>query len=170
MLQATFRPFTVSSIPLTSSDAVSNRSRHFNRKCLTNRTLIFARCVTGSSYVLRTTAGSDAVLNAARAPLWPRAHRTHATSEHLDDPLFQTRRGKIRQCLSRNREHFLIRTAQDRHDQVLGVALQRLLAPGAQGIGRLPRIVEEPLAFGVRFIPRLAQNCRTLPIELFVLC
>ena len=46
---------------------------------------------------------------------------------------------------------------------------QRLLSLGTQGVGRLSCIVEETLAFGFRFVRRLAQECGALLVELFVL-
>ena len=96
-------------------------------------------------------------------------HRAQATGEHLAHALFQTCRGKIRQCLSRDGEHFLLGTATDGLIEVVGVASQRLLSLGTQGIGCLSRIVEESLAFGFRFVRRLAQECGALLVELLVL-
>ena len=60
-------------------------------------------------------------------------------------------------------------TATDGLIEVVGVASQRLLSLGTQGIGCLPRIVEEPLTFGFRFVRRLAQECGALLVELLVL-
>ena len=96
-------------------------------------------------------------------------HLPQATSEHLAHAFFQTRRGKIRQRFSRDGEHFLLGPATDGLIEVVGVASQRLLSLGTQGIGCLSRIVEKSLAFGFRFVRRLAQECSALLVELFVL-
>jgi hypothetical protein len=51
----------------------------------------------------------------------------------------------------------------------MGVASQRLLSLGTQGIGRRPRFVKEALPFGFRLVHRLAQECGALLVELLVL-
>ena len=51
----------------------------------------------------------------------------------------------------------------------MGVVSQRFLSLGTQGIGRLPRFVEEPLTFGFCLVGRLAQECGALLVELLVL-
>ena len=53
--------------------------------------------------------------------------------------------------------------------QVMGVVSQRFLSLGTQGIGRLPRFVEEPLTFGLRLVCRFAQESGALLVELLVL-
>ena len=68
MLQATFFPFVVSSIPLTRSGAVSNRTRILAEKVSLSAFCIAARCSSGRSNALRTSAGSDADLRASARP------------------------------------------------------------------------------------------------------
>ena len=51
----------------------------------------------------------------------------------------------------------------------MGVVSQRFLPLGTQGIGCLPRFVEEPLTFGFRLVRRLTQERGALPVELLVL-
>ena len=65
MLQATFCPFVVSSIPLTKSAAVSKRTRMAAEKLSLSAFCIAVRCSAGRSNALRTTAGSDADLRAS---------------------------------------------------------------------------------------------------------
>ena len=96
-------------------------------------------------------------------------HLAQAAREHLAHAFFQTRRGEIRQRLSRDGKHFLLGPATDGLIQVMGVASQRFLSLGAQGVGRLPRFVEEPLTFGFRLVRRLAQEGGALLVELLVL-
>ena len=53
--------------------------------------------------------------------------------------------------------------------QVAAVVAQRFLPLGAQGIGGLPRLVEQPLAFGFGLVRRLAQQRGALLLEFLVL-
>jgi hypothetical protein len=48
-------------------------------------------------------------------------------------------------------------------------AVQRVLSFGAQGLGRLPRVFEQPLTLGFRLVLRLLQPLVALPVELVVL-
>ena len=170
MLQATFCPFVVSSIPLIRSGAVSNRMRISAEKVSLSAFWIAARCSAGRSNALRTSAGPDAVFRArARSALRLAVHLSQAAREHLAQALLQTRRGEIRQRLSRDGKHLLLGPATDGLIQVLGVVPERLLSLGAHRVGRLARFVEEPLAFGVRLIRRLAQERGALLVELLVL-
>jgi len=57
MLQATFCPFVVSSIPPTRSGAVSNRTRILAEKVSLSAFCIAVRCSAGKSNALRTSAG-----------------------------------------------------------------------------------------------------------------
>ena len=57
MLQATFCPFVVSSIPLIKSGAVSNRTWISAEKVSLSACWITARCSAGKSNALRTSAG-----------------------------------------------------------------------------------------------------------------
>jgi len=50
------------------------------------------------------------------------------------------------------------------------VVFQRFLPLGAQSVGRLAGLVEEPLAFGLRLVRRLAQEGGALLVELLVFC
>src|ERR1035438_6823844 len=68
MLHATFCPFVVSSMPLIRSGAVSNRTRISAEKVSLSAFCMAARCSAGTSNVLRTTAGPEAVLRAAPRP------------------------------------------------------------------------------------------------------
>ena len=82
MLQATFFPFVVSSIPLTRSGAVSNRTRILAEKVSLSSFCIAARCSSGRSNALRTTAGSDADLRASARPAFASLRANdHETSE-----------------------------------------------------------------------------------------
>ena len=96
-------------------------------------------------------------------------HLPQAASEYLPQTFLQTRRGEIRQRLSRDGKHFLLGPATDGVIEVMGVVSQRVLAFGTQRISRLSRFVEEPLTFGLRLVRRLAQECGALPVELLVL-
>ena len=49
------------------------------------------------------------------------------------------------------------------------VVSQRFLSLGTQGVGGLPRFVEEPLTFGLRLVRRFAQERGALLVELLVL-
>src|SRR5450759_3987986 len=51
----------------------------------------------------------------------------------------------------------------------MGIVSQRFLSLGAQDIGRLPRFVEEPLAFSFSFLRRLVHERVALLVELLVL-
>lgn len=53
--------------------------------------------------------------------------------------------------------------------QALLLAFQRFLSFGTQGVGRLPRFVEEALTFGLCLVSRLAQEYGALLVELLVL-
>ena len=170
MLHATFCPFVVSSIPLIRSGAVSNRTWISAEKVSLSACWIAARCSAGRSNALRTSAGSSRCLERRGEACFRLAvHLPQAASEHLAQAFFQTRRGEIRQRLSRDGKHFLLGPATDGLIQVMSVVSQRFLSLGTQGIGRLPRFVEEPLTFGFRLVRRLAQECGALLVELLVL-
>ena len=110
MLQATFCPFAVSSIPLTRSGAVSKRIWMSAEKVSLSAFWIAARCSAGRSNALRTSAGSDAVFRASARPAFALPSIVaQAAGEHLAHAFFQTRRGEIRQRLARDGEHFLLR-------------------------------------------------------------
>src|ERR1019366_10454206 len=68
-------------------------------------------------------------------------HLSQTASEHLTKAFFQTRRGQIRQRLSRDGKYLLLGPAANGLIQVLGVVSQRFLSLGTQGIGRLPRFL-----------------------------
>ena len=101
-------------MPLIRSGAVSNRTRISAEKVSLSAFCMAARCSAGRSNVLRTTAGSEAVLRACAEAFFRLAvHLSQAAREHLAQAFFQTRRGQIRQRLSRDGKYFLLRPAAD---------------------------------------------------------
>ena len=70
--------------------------------------------------MLRTTAGLGGCLEGRAEAFFRLAvHLSQAASEHLAQAFFQTRRGEIRQRLSRDGKYFLLRPAADGLMQVL---------------------------------------------------
>jgi hypothetical protein len=131
---------------------------------------IAARCSAGRSNALRTSAGSDAVLRASASTAFASSSISRKRrDEHLAHALFQTRPGEIRQRLARDGKHLLLGPAADGLIKLIGVVSQRLLPLGTQGVGGLPRFVEEPLTFGLRLVRRFAQERGALLVELLVL-
>jgi hypothetical protein len=51
----------------------------------------------------------------------------------------------------------------------MGVVSQRFLSLGTQGVGRLPRFVDEPLTFGLRLVRRFAQEGGALLVKIRIL-
>ena len=96
-------------------------------------------------------------------------HLSQAASEHLAHAFLETRRGEIRQRLSHDGEHFLLGPATDGLIEAMGIVPQPFPSLDTQGIGCLPRFLEEPLAFGVRLVGCLAHECDALLVELLVL-
>ena len=94
---------------------------------------------------------------------------SQAAREYLAHAFFQTRRSEIRQCLARDGEHFLLGPPTDGLIEVMGFVSQRFLSLDAQGVGGLPRFVQEPCTLDLRLICRLAQECRALLLEDLVL-
>ena len=170
MLQATFCPFVVSSIPLTKSGAVSNRMWISAEKVSLSAFWIAARCCCRQIKCAAHQRGLRRCLEGLGEVRFRLAvHLAQAANEHLAHALFQTCRGKIRQRLARDGEYFLLGPATDGLIEIVGFASQRFLSLGAQGVGRLPRFVEEPLTFGFRLLRRLAQECGALLVKLLVL-
>jgi hypothetical protein len=114
MLQATFCPLAVSSIPLTKSGAVSNRRWISAEKVSLSAFCIVARCSGGRSKALRTRAVSEAVLKAlARSDFaWPSIARKRRVNTSTK-AFFQTGRGQVGQRLSRDGKHFPLGPAND---------------------------------------------------------
>ena len=170
MLQATFRPFAVSSMPLITSGAVSNRTWISAEKVWLSACCIALCCSDERSKALRTSTGSDDIFRAlARSSFASLFQLSQATDEHIAHAFFQRCPSEIGKRLSRDGKNFLPGSAGDFVVQALLFAFQRVLSFGAQGVGRLPRLIEKTPPFGFRLFRRLAQECATLAVELLVL-
>ncbi len=149
----------LSSMPLTSSGAVSKRTWMSRREGFVERALDRRRCSAGRSNALRTSAGSDAALSALASPLfaWPSSSRKRRTNTST------MRSSRLAPARSASALRAMANTsccvaAADAPGSGSALVAQRFLPFGAQGLGGLPRLVEQPLALGFRLVRRLAQQ------------
>ena len=167
----TFCPLAVSSIPLTRSGAVSNRTWTVGREGLVERVLDRGALLRRQ---LERAAHDRRLGRRLRAPrpalsfAWPSISRRRRvnTSPMRSSRLVVARSVSALRAIA-NTSSWVRR--RDGLIEVLGVVLQRLLPLRAQRVGRLPRLVEEPLALGLRLVRRLAQERGALLVELLVL-
>ena len=114
MLQATFCPFAVSSIPLTRSGAVSNRTRILSREGFVERILYRRALLRGQVERAAHQRGVGRRLKGlGEARFRLAVHLPQAAREHLGQAFFQTRCGEIRQRLARDGKYFLPGPAAD---------------------------------------------------------
>ena len=164
MLQATFCPLAVSSMPLTRSGAVSKRMADLDAEKVSLSAASVSPCAAPRQRQRRCArrAGSDAVVKAsARRLLRLAVQRPQAAREHVAHALLpgSSRRDPSASC-ARWRTPPAGSGGRWRRCRSCCSLPQCLLPLGAQGIGRLPRFVEEPLALGLRLVRRLAQAVR----------
>ena len=132
---------------------------------------IAARCSAGRSNALRTSAGAGRGLQGLGEAVFRLAvHLSQAAREHLAQAFFQTRRGEIRQRLSRDGKHFLLGPASDglievmrRRFSALPVAWRSTRRPpsalrrGAADVRRSPR--PSPCSGARRAAGRTPRSC-----------